>query len=105
MFRFLIASSSSGVINGTCSRLAVFLLVMAHPVRVAFGLALASSSSELMNASMTLLRSYVLVFLSVGWPAIKGFFCCSQCLTVTFTLLFAFILHSDGLTAPTFQSA
>ena len=42
------------------------LLVMAHPERVAFGFSLSSSSSELMNANMTSLRSYVLVFLSVG---------------------------------------
>ena len=37
---------------------------MAQPERVTFGLSLASSSSELMNASMTSLD--VLVFLSVG---------------------------------------
>ena len=78
---------------------------MAHPERVAFGLSLTSSSPELMNASMTLLRSYVLVFLSVSWPAIKGVFCCNQSLTITFTLLFAFILHSEGLTAPTLIKA
>ena len=47
------------------------LLVMAHPEHVAFGLSLASSSSELMNASMALLRSYVLVFLSVGCPLLE----------------------------------
>ena len=32
-------------------------LVMANPERVAFGLSLASSSSELMNASMTSFES------------------------------------------------
>ena len=70
---------------------------MAHPERVTFGLSLASSTSESMNASMTTLESYVLVFLSVGCPAIIGLFCCNQCLT----LLFAFILRGEGLTAPT----
>ena len=34
------------------------LLVMARPERVAFGLSLASSSSELMNARMTSLESF-----------------------------------------------
>ena len=77
---------------------------MAHPERVAFGLSLASSSSELMDASMTSLESFVLLFLSVGCPAIRGLFCCNQCLTVTFTLLFTFILCSEGLTAPTFKA-
>ena len=38
---------------------------MAHPERVAFFLSLASSSSELMNASMTSLESYVATFRSV----------------------------------------
>ena len=66
---------------------------MAHPERVTFGLSLTSSSSELMNASMISLESYVLLFLSVGWPAIRGLFCCNLCLTVTFALLFAFILR------------
>ena len=80
------------------------LLVMAHPERVAFGLSLASSSSELMNASMAPRRSYVLVFLSVGCPAIRGLFCCNQCLTITFTLPFAFILRSEGLTAAIFKA-
>ena len=42
------------------------LLVMAHPERVAFGLSLASSSFKLMNASMTSLESYFLIFFSVG---------------------------------------
>ena len=54
---------------------------MSHPERVAFGLSLAPSSSELMNASMTSLESYVRVFLSVVRPAIKVLFCCNQCLT------------------------
>ena len=67
------------------------LLVMVHPERLAFGLSLASSSSELMNASTASRRSYVLVFLSVGCPAIRGLFCCIQCLTITFALSFAFI--------------
>ena len=74
-------------------------LVMANPERVAFGLSLPSSSSEL---SMTSLRSYVLVFLSVGWPAIRGLFCCNKCLIITLSLLFAFILRSEGLTARPF---
>ena len=77
---------------------------MAHPERVAFGLSFASFSSELMNASMTSLESCVLVFLSVGCPAIRGLFCCNQCLTITFTSLFAFILRSEGLTAPIFKA-
>ena len=47
---------------------------MANPERVVFGLSLASSSSELMNASMTSFESYVLVFLSVGCPAIRSDF-------------------------------
>ena len=58
------------------------LLVMAHPERVAFFLSLASSSSELMNNEckydITWVR-YVLVFLSVGWLAIRGLFC-NHCL-------------------------
>ena len=80
------------------------LLVRAHPERVGFGLSLASSSCELMNASITSLRSYVLEFLSVGCPAIRGLCCCNQCNTITFTLLFAFILRSEGLTAQTFKA-
>ena len=31
-------------------------------------------------------------------------FCCNQCLTITFTLLFAFILRSEGLAAPIFKA-
>ena len=50
-------------------------------------------TDALMNASMISLESYVLVFLSVGWPAFRGLFCCNLCLTVTFALLFAFILR------------
>ena len=73
---------------------------MAHPAPVAFGLSLASSASELLNASKTALESYVLVFLSDGWPAIRGLFCCNQCLTITFTLLLVFTLRSEGLAAP-----
>ena len=76
---------------------------MAHPERVAFGLSLASTSSELMNAGMTSLESYVLVFLSVGWSAVRRLFYCNQCLTITF-IPFAFILHSEGLAAPTFEA-
>ena len=82
------------------------LLVMANPERLTFGLSLASSSSELMNISMISLESYVLVFLSVGWLAIKGLFCCNQCLTITFTFtfLFAFILRGEGLAPPIFKA-
>ena len=76
---------------------------MVHPERVAFGLPLAASSFELMNASMISRMSYVVVFFNVGCPAIRGLFCCNQCLKVTLTFLFAFILSSEGLTAPSFK--
>lgn len=90
------------------------LLAMARPERVAFGLSLASSSSELMNATMTSLKSSslpesmalmsysslsllsalallsfcvnMLAFLSICWSVLRGFFCCKyECLTIAFT--------------------
>ena len=91
------------------------LLLIVRPERVAFGLSLASSSSESqINARMTSLESSplesmaslsyssfslssvsaitllsvcvnVLAFLRVSWPAMRGPVCYKQCLTITLT--------------------
>ena len=72
----------------TLSRLTQLIIVVASP------------SSELMNASMTSLESDMSRYFSV----LVGQLLEESSAIIVFTLHFAFILRSDGITAPTFKA-